>query len=157
VRLNKKGLEEPLIRFNLALKFVVLLYMQLASELLFLVVGLFLGLACAWFIAAVRTKAMRDARTNLADTFKALSSDALRSNNQSFLELAKTALEKYQETAKGDLEIRQQAIASLVKPVQETLGKLEQNLGQIEIKREGALSGIQSARRRKRGQVKWTR
>jgi DNA recombination protein RmuC len=36
------------------------------------------------------------------------------------------------------LESRQQAIESLVKPVQETLGKLEQNIGEIEIKREGA-------------------
>src|SRR3989338_10364840 len=49
----------------------------------------------------------------LQDTFKALSSEALRSNNQSFLELAKTTLEKYQTEAKGDLEQRQKAVETM--------------------------------------------
>ena len=39
------------------------------------------------------------AEQKLANAFKALASDALKSNNQSFLDLAKSALEKFQETA----------------------------------------------------------
>ena len=51
-----------------------------------------------------------DAKRQLADAFKALAADALQSSNTSFLELAKTQLEKFQESAKGDLEKRQTAI-----------------------------------------------
>src|ERR1700759_5585953 len=44
------------------------------------------------------------AEKKLSEAFKALSSEALKSNNQSFLELAKPTLEKFQEGAKTDLE-----------------------------------------------------
>src|ERR1044072_1362828 len=53
---------------------------------------------------------LNNAESKLADAFKALSADALRSNNQSFLDLAKQNLEAFQQTAKGDLERRQTAI-----------------------------------------------
>ena len=43
---------------------------------------------------------------------RVLAAESLKSNNQSFLELAKTNLEKFQETAKGDLDKRQQAIVA---------------------------------------------
>ena len=64
-----------------------------------------------------------DAKRQLADAFKALAADALKSSNTSFLELAKTQLEKFQESAKGDLEKRQTAIDELVKPVQRIAGQ----------------------------------
>ena len=50
---------------------------------------------------------VNEAQQRLADAFKALAAEALKSNNQSFLELAKTTLERFQETARGDLERRQ--------------------------------------------------
>src|SRR5580704_19211991 len=65
--------------------------------------------------------ALDDARQKLAYTFKALSAEALQTNNQAFLDLAKVALERTQETARGDLELRQQAIADLMRPVRESL------------------------------------
>ena len=68
---------------------------------------------------------VNQAQEKLADAFKALAAEALKSNNQSFLELAKATLEKFQETAKGDLEKRQQAIQELVKPVKESLEKVD--------------------------------
>lgn len=61
---------------------------------------------------------LNDATMKLSDAFKALSSEALRSNNQSFLDLAKITLEKYQTEAKGDLEQRQKAVEQLVAPHQ---------------------------------------
>jgi hypothetical protein len=64
---------------------------------------------------------VEDAKRKLADTFSALSGEALKSNNQAFVEFAKGHLEKYQEAARGDLEKRQGAIAQMVTPVQEVL------------------------------------
>ncbi len=69
------------------------------------------------------------------DTFQALSSQALRNNNQSFLELAKTTLEKFQEGAKGDLDMRRKAVDDLIKPLQESLTKVDTQIQAIEKER----------------------
>jgi DNA recombination protein RmuC len=86
--------------------------------------------------------ALNDARQKLADTFKALSAEALQSNNQAFLDLAKAALERTQETARGDLELRQQAIADLVRPVRESLDKVDGKIRDLETARAGAYAGL---------------
>jgi DNA recombination protein RmuC len=83
-----------------------------------------------------------DARLALSNAFKVLAAESLKSNNQSFLELAKTSLETYQANAKGDLEKRQQAIVELVKPVTETLGKVDSKLQEIEKTRAEAYGGL---------------
>ena len=85
---------------------------------------------------------VEDAQKKLSDAFKALASEALKSNNQSFLELAKTSLEKFQETAKGDLDKRQEAIKELMNPVKESLGKVDEKIREIEKAREGAYHGL---------------
>ena len=89
-----------------------------------------------------RLAIIEKARENLSDAFKALSSEALKSNNQSFLELAKTTLEKFQESARGDLARRQQAIGELVKPVRESLDKVGASIQELEKARAGAYSGL---------------
>jgi DNA recombination protein RmuC len=86
--------------------------------------------------------ALDDARQKLADTFKALSAEALQTNNQAFLDLAKTTLERTQETARGDLELRQQAIADLVRPVRESLEKVDGKIQDLETARAGAYAGL---------------
>jgi DNA recombination protein RmuC len=72
-----------------------------------------------------------EAEKKLSDTFKALSAEALKDNNQSFLDLAKANLEAFQKDAKGDLEKRQQAIDTLVKPINEILGKVDLNIQKL--------------------------
>jgi len=71
-------------------------------------------------------------------TFKALSAEALNSNNSAFVTLAKSTLEKFQEGAKGDLEGRQKAIDQLVKPLQESLTKVDTRIQQLEQSRQNA-------------------
>ena len=85
---------------------------------------------------------LAEAQTSLSDAFKALSAEALNTNNQTFVQLAKETLEKYQEGAKGDLEKRQQAIDQLVKPVRESLEKVDSKIQQIEKDRVGAYEGL---------------
>lgn len=76
------------------------------------------------------------------NVFKAVSSEALSSNNRSFLELAKSTLEKYQQSAKNDLETRQKAIDNMVLPVKDILNKFEVKIGDLEKERRGAYEGL---------------
>jgi DNA recombination protein RmuC len=85
---------------------------------------------------------LEEARTKLTEAFQALSAEALKSNNQSFLDLARTSLEKFQEGAKGDLEKRQQAIDQVIKPIRESLDKFDTRIQEIEKARVGAYEGI---------------
>ena len=71
-----------------------------------------------------RRQLMAAAEKQLADAFNALSAQALARNNQAFLDLATQNLTRFQESAKGDLAARQQAVEGLVKPLSEELAKL---------------------------------
>jgi DNA recombination protein RmuC len=82
------------------------------------------------------------ATTDLREAFQALSADALKSNNQAFLELARTSLERFQSEAKGDLKLRQEAVANLVAPIGESLRKVESQIQQIEKDRSEAYGDL---------------
>lgn len=92
--------------------------------------------------ASEKLMLLDQAQAKLADAFKALSAESLRHNNQSFLDLAKSTLEKFQEGAKGDLSQRQQAIDALMKPIKETLEKVGGSLGELEKARVGAYAEL---------------
>lgn len=85
---------------------------------------------------------IEQARERLTDAFRALSARALASNNQQFLQLAKTQLEQFQAGAKSDLASRQQAIDTLVKPVAESLDKVQGRIQELEQTRAGAYSAL---------------
>ncbi len=86
--------------------------------------------------------ALDDARLKLADAFKALSAEALQSNSQAFLDLAKTAFENVQENARGDLNQRQEAFAGLVRSVRESLDQAGAQIRELETARAGAYAGL---------------
>jgi len=75
---------------------------------------------------AAQEKALADLR----DTFKALSADALKQSAPEFLRLAEQTFGKFQETAKGDLAQRQEAIKGLVEPLKQQLDAYQRNLQQ---------------------------
>ena len=89
-------------------------------------------------LAQEKLELMLQAHQKLSDTFKILSTDALKNNSQSFLELASIKLEKFQEAAKGDLQYRQKAIDDLVKPIKESLEKVDHKIQDIEKSRTTA-------------------
>ena len=82
--------------------------------------------------AGEKLEILNKTAAEMCETFKALSSDALRDNSQSFLDLAKSTLEKYQAEAKGDLEVKQKEVASLVAPIKESLEKVDAQLQEVE-------------------------
>lgn len=92
--------------------------------------------------AQERSESFKRVTEELAEKFKALSRDALKDNNQEFLNLARATLEKFQATAKGDLEQRQQAIDQLVRPLKESLEKVDGKIGEIEKARAGAYAEL---------------
>lgn len=81
---------------------------------------------------------LNSASGELRHAFQALAADALSSNNESFLQLARTRLDKYQAEAKGDLEARQKAVEALVTPIKESLNKVDAQIRTIENERSEA-------------------
>jgi DNA recombination protein RmuC len=74
--------------------------------------------------------------------FQAISAQALSSNNRSFLDLAKTTLENYQQQAKGDLGMRHAAIEQLVRPLQDSLLKVDSKIEALEKSRTDAYARL---------------
>ncbi|MEI8235228.1 MAG: DNA recombination protein RmuC [Verrucomicrobiota bacterium] len=130
------------------------------DSLAFFVAGLCAGGGLVWMLAQARAARLEaelalersaskeklalldDARQRFSDAFQALSAEALRRNNASFLELANISLERFQESARGDLEHRQTAIAELVKPVRESLEKVDAKIQELEKTRAAAYEGL---------------
>jgi DNA recombination protein RmuC len=92
--------------------------------------------------AAGKLALLQDAEIKLREAFSALSSEALRQNNQSFLALAKTSLSEFQQSAKLDLDGRQKAIEDLVQPLKESLTQVDTKLQQVEQNRIGSHSAL---------------
>ncbi len=85
---------------------------------------------------------LQEAEKKLQDTFKALSAEALNKNNQAFLDLAKTRFESLQKSATDTLDSRQKAIGEMVKPIAESLLKVDSKLQEVEKARSEAYGAI---------------
>ncbi len=99
-------------------------------------------LATAHTQAATQLAAERAAHERLTHEFKALSADALRANRADFLEQARQAFAHLQQQSAGELEQRKQAVESLVKPIRESLEKVDARIGEIEQARAGAYGAL---------------
>lgn len=132
-----------------------------ASSLLFgLAAGLVLGAVLTWLAARVRAARLEaqleaerragaekvalleQAEVKLREAFAALSAEALRRNNQSFLELARAQLGEIQQVAAGDLDARRKAVDELVRPIHESLARVDLKLAEVEKARIGAYAGL---------------
>src|SRR6202451_1062863 len=82
------------------------------------------------------------ASEELRNAFKAMAADALKSNNLSFLVLARENLERFQTEARGDLENRQKAVVDLVTPLRDSLNKVDAQIQQLEVERGKAYSAL---------------
>ena len=103
--------------------------------ILALLIGLAVGGVFVWLMLHENVR-------HASDAFTALASEALKSNNASFLDLANESLARRHESARGDLEKRQQAIDGLVGGVREALEKVDGKIGDLEKARQGAYAGL---------------
>jgi DNA recombination protein RmuC len=85
---------------------------------------------------------LRTLQEEMQNNFKLLSSDALRSTQTAFFEIAKETFEKYQSGVTTTLSEKEKAIDSLVKPLRESLEKVDHKIQELEKSRVGAYSGI---------------
>jgi DNA recombination protein RmuC len=93
--------------------------------------------------ALAEARAVQDrAIADLREAFRALSADALRQTTPEFLRLANETLSRFHEMARGDLAQRQQAIATLIRPLEEHLRNYQQRLQQSENAQAGALGEV---------------
>jgi len=82
------------------------------------------------------------AHDRLTHEFKALSADALRSNRSDFLDQAKQAFAQLHQQSAGELEQRKQAVEALVKPIRDSLEKVDSKINEIEKARAGAYGAL---------------
>ncbi len=83
-----------------------------------------------------------DAGRKLAETFKALSLDALNQNNAAFIQLADRTMQAVLSDMKGDFEKRQGAVEAAIKPLEESLKRYETQIQAIEGSRQAAYGDI---------------
>jgi DNA recombination protein RmuC len=77
-----------------------------------------------------------EARARLAESFQALSAEALRQSNDSFLTLARQALD-------AQLNPREEAIKGLVEPLKDSLTRYEKHLRELEAARQSAYGSLE--------------
>ena len=82
--------------------------------------------------SAEKIALLQGAEIRLREAFSALSSEALKQNNESFLQLARASLGEFQRAATTDLEGRHKAIESIVQPLRESLTRVDSKLQEVE-------------------------
>ncbi|HWH46040.1 MAG TPA: DNA recombination protein RmuC [Thermoleophilaceae bacterium] len=104
-----------------------------------LLTGIAIGAAVCWVLMRARVSVAEErvalaehAREQFRDTFASLSREALDQNNAAFLDRMKAELERSKEVAGADLDRRRKEVEQMVKPIGESLTKVDQKLEALE-------------------------
>jgi DNA recombination protein RmuC len=109
-----------------------------------IVLGLAIALLAGWLLGRRRVATIETERTIALDRameqldrrFDDLAGRQLRENIENFLRLAKENLGGHQQQAHNSLKEREQAIESMIKPIQESLTRTSEALREIEVERQ---------------------
>jgi DNA recombination protein RmuC len=120
---------------------------------LFLIMGLAIGALVGWLggrpaqarlrteldqsrvVHAERLRAYAEAEGHLREAFQALSAEALKTNNQTFLDLAETRLRDARSQAAADIDARKLAVENLLVPMARTLEQVDREIRESEHRR----------------------
>ncbi len=105
--------------------------------------GKIVELDAARKLAEANAAAAQTGPAKMAETFQALADAALRSNQHSFLDSARSTLETVRVEMTGDLKQRQTAVEGVVKPLADSLVKLESQINELESARQRAFGGFE--------------
>ena len=92
--------------------------------------------------SAEKLALLAQAETRLREAFGALSAEALRQNNRSFLELAEAKLGETQRSAASELELRRRAVDDLVRPITAALERVDGKIHEVEKERAASYAGL---------------
>lgn len=113
--------------------------------------GIALGGILVWLWLRTRIAELRTAREfsehslqQMGETFRALADSALRANQSAFLDAARGTLETVRAEMAGDLTQRQTAIEGLVKPLGESLEKLDGRIRELDRERSTAFGAVKN-------------
>jgi DNA recombination protein RmuC len=129
------------------------MFIDFLAVVITLILGLAIGVLVGWLasrpvqtrlqtelekdraVHAERLKAYDEAEGMLREAFQALSADALKTNNQAFLDLAETRLREARTAAAGDIDARKKAIEDLLAPMAKTLEQVDREIRDSERRR----------------------
>ncbi len=110
----------------------------LALGALGLAAGLLLGATVGVVLTALLlARTRRRLGDGLGDRFAALSSEALDRSSERFLALAGERLGALEQSSRASLEQREAAVEAMVRPLRESLARVDEKLQRVETEREG--------------------
>ena len=89
-----------------------------------------------------KSESIKKEREQFNELFTALSSKALKNNNEEFLKLAQENLKQYQAQAVNELDKKEKAIEHLLNPIKESLSKTEEQIRNIEKDRKESYGAL---------------
>jgi hypothetical protein len=92
--------------------------------------------------AREREQLVAAAELRMSQTFKSIAADALRSNQNQFLELARAGLKAQQDEARNEIDRRRDAVQEVILPIGESLRELERRLAALETNRGQAVATL---------------
>ncbi|MCL2418512.1 MAG: DNA recombination protein RmuC [Conexibacteraceae bacterium] len=97
-------------------------------SVVWLFVGLIAGAGVTALVMRERIRALRDGQAQMADSFKAMSAEALDASVKQLTELARSQLQAGNAQAKGEIDKRSLAVEQMVRPIAEQLQRVDQQL-----------------------------
>ena len=126
-----------------------MIYSEGVFSWIFFVAGALAGGVLVWLWMRERLARLESANqfagetsAKLGETFQALADRALRSDQTSFLDAARSTLETARAQITGELAEKQTAIEGVVQPLNQSLARLETQVRELERAREKAFGGL---------------
>ncbi len=127
----------------------------------YLIIACVVGLVIGWLAATARNSSKtarleaelrgerersasrQDEEARLREMFEALASQALKSNSETFIRQTRDQLESVHKQIKGDWSLQHEQFSKLIQPVEKNLKTLDDQVRNLEQKREGAYKTLE--------------